>query len=80
MSKRNNAKKAVLFALILILVLGLIFSGLRILESTVFRSEAEETFVSKTVTRDGIDYFPRQDITVILAMGIDERQSGFFRS
>ena len=73
MSKRNNAKKAVLFALILILVLGLIFSGLRILESTVFRSEAEESFVSKTVTRDGVDYFPRQDITVILAMGIDER-------
>jgi LCP family protein required for cell wall assembly len=27
---------------------------------------------SKTITRDGVDYFPRQDITVMLVMGIDE--------
>lgn len=73
MSKRRNAKNVAMLVLILILVLGMIFSGLRILESTVFHSEVEETIVSKTVTRDGIDYFPRQDITVIMALGIDER-------
>jgi len=73
MSRHKHAKKTAMLALILILVLGLVFSGLRILESTVFLPEVEETLVSKTVTRDGIDYFPRQDITVVMALGIDER-------
>lgn len=27
---------------------------------------------TKTITRDGVDYFPRQDITVIMVLGIDE--------
>ena len=73
MRKRKNAAGVVYFVAILILVLGMIFSGLRILESAVFSAgEPEPTAASKTVTRDGVDYFPRQDITVILAMGIDE--------
>lgn len=73
MSKRRNAKKAVFLCVILILVLGMIYSGLRILESTVFYSGEEQPIVSKTITRNGIDYFPRQDITVVMALGIDER-------
>jgi LCP family protein required for cell wall assembly len=28
--------------------------------------------VSKTITRNGVDYYPRQDITVFLILGIDE--------
>lgn len=62
-----------LFILILVLLLGLIFGGLHILESTVL-SEDKETSqeTSLTITRDGVDYFPRQDITVIMALGIDE--------
>ena len=73
MSKRTAAKKAAYSAAILVLVLVMIFSGLRILESTVFnRERGEETLVSKTITRDGVDYFPRQDITVVLVMGIDQ--------
>lgn len=62
------------YAVILILVLVMLFSGLRILESTVLRTGqgSGETFVSKTITRDGIAYFPRQDITTVLVMGIDQ--------
>lgn len=72
MRKRMNLKKAAYFCLILILVLVLLFSGLQILESTVFLKDqpVEPTRVSKTITRNGIDYFPRQDITVIMALGI----------
>ena len=59
---------------ILILVLVMLYSGLRILESTVLHpaGETQETFVSKTITREGVDYFPRQDITTVLVMGIDK--------
>lgn len=74
MSKGKTAKKAAYFCVILVLVLVMIFSGLRILESTVFynNNTVDQGFVSKTITRDGVDYFPRQDITVLLVMGIDQ--------
>jgi len=73
MSKRRVAVKAAYFCVILVLVLVMIFSGLRILESTVFYNDRDTAPVaSKTITRDGVDYFPRQDITVLLVMGIDQ--------
>lgn len=86
MRKRKNAVQIAYFVAILILVLGMIFSGLRILESAVFSNgEVRQPPVeSKTITRDGVDYFPRQDITVIMALGIDEEgpvvSSGSYRN
>ena len=74
MRKRNNAKEIARFCVILILVLVMVLCGLQILESTVFYRDQEqtETYVSKTITREGVDYYPRQDITVMLVMGIDQ--------
>lgn len=74
MSRRNSAKKIASFCVILILVLVMIFSGLQILESTVFYSDQvpEQTRESKTVEVNGVEYFPRQDITVVMALGIDQ--------
>ena len=70
---KKHVKALVFFAVILILVLMMLYSGLRILESTVLRPERDEGgFVSKTVVRDGVAYFPRQDITTVLVMGIDK--------
>ena len=86
MKKREPKKRAVSFALILILVLVFLFSGLRILESTVFSSgqAQEDSFERKTITRNGVEYFPRQDITVLMAMGIDQpgpvEDSGYYRN
>ena len=85
MSKRKSKPRFVIPALSLILVLVMIYSGLRILESTVFYTVPEETAPpTKTITRGGVDYFPRQDITLILVMGIDEegsvRDSGSYRN
>ena len=37
-------------------------------------SNADTGIVSKTITRNGIDYYPRQDITVMLFMGIDQME------
>lgn len=64
----------VLFACIaLILVLGIVYSGLQILELTVFYGREKEFEVqTKTITRDGVKYYPRQDINVILLMGINQ--------
>jgi LCP family protein required for cell wall assembly len=72
MKKKNHLKDLVFFGAVLILVLVMIYSGLQILESTVFRSTEQPKPVSKTITRDGVEYFPRQDINVMLVMGIDE--------
>jgi len=65
--------KAVFSCLVLILVLVILYSGLRILESTVFSAPREmEVVVRKTVTRNGTAYYPRQDINVIMLLGIDQ--------
>jgi LCP family protein required for cell wall assembly len=52
----------------------MLYSGLRILESTVFHTgqEGSGNYVSKTIERNGQKYFPRQDITVVLVLGIDQ--------
>ena len=86
MNKRNTPKRVLFVAGILILVLVVIFSGLQILESTVFYSGQGQggNENSKTVIRNGIEYFPRQDLIVILVMGIDEdgpvKDSGSYRN
>lgn len=67
-------KKPVILISLLILVFIVLYSGLRFLESTVLvpEQQQETTAVSKTITRNGVRYFPRQDITTFLILGIDE--------
>ena len=73
MKKRYNVKKIVYFCIILILVFLVLFSGLRILESTVFHNQDDAMVSSsKTTIVNGVEYFPRQDITVIMVLGIDQ--------
>ena len=74
MSKPKHAREILLFCVILVLVLVMIFSGLQILESTVLYQgqESEENRASKTIVRDGIAYFPRTDISVVMVLGIDQ--------
>lgn len=71
--KRQTLLKALVVCVALILVLGIVYSGLQILELTVFYGQEREFEVkTKTITRDGVKYFPRQDITTILLMGINQ--------
>ncbi len=74
MSKKRLLKDAVFLGAVLILVLVMLYSGLQILESTVLYTGQDEEYAvaSKTIVRDGIAYFPRQDITTMLVMGIDK--------
>lgn len=60
-------------AAVCVLVIVAICSGLLILGSTaLLPEEVEAEHTSKSITKNGIDYFPKQNLTVILLMGIDE--------
>lgn len=73
MKKRMRIIDIASAVLILLLVILMLYSGLQLLESTVLRTGADEQgFVSKTITRDGVSYYPRQDITVVMVLGIDQ--------
>ena len=52
----------------------MMYSGFRLLESTVFYQleEIETQTVRKTIVRDDVEYFPRQDLTVVMVLGIDQ--------
>lgn len=74
---RKNARngRRVLAPVILILVIAVMIGGLWIWESTDFfgNGEVRVDTDSKTVTRNGVAYFPRQDITVVMLLGVDQR-------
>ena len=86
MRKRKAAKGIVYVCILLILVLVMLYSGLQILESTVLLPEDTTANVvpTKTITRNGIDYYPRQDVTVMLVLGIDQfgpvQSSNYYRN
>lgn len=72
MRKPKYLKDIGFFCMILLLVLVMLLSGLRVLESTVLSTETgEEAYESKTIYREDTAWFPRQDITTVLLMGID---------
>ena len=82
---KKTRKRVLIMLSVLILVLVALIGGLRILESTVLLPQQEELpAASKTITRNGVSYFPRQDITTLLIMGIDEtgpvKASGSYRN
>lgn len=63
--------RVVLVCVVLILLSVLIYSGLRILESAVFSNGEEDQIESRTIVRDGVQYYPRQDISVVMVLGVD---------
>lgn len=87
MRKRHRSIKDIMyFFALLVLTLVFLISGLQVLESTVFNQaqNPEQQAQRKTIVVDGVEYFPRQDITVMLIMGIDQsgpaQDSGYYRN
>lgn len=60
------------FLLVLLLLFVLLFSLLKIVQKTTKQRQEPQVYQSKTVVHDGVEYYPRQDIDVMLVMGIDE--------
>lgn len=86
MKKQKKSKGFLSTCLLLILVLVILYSGLQILESTVLHpgNEGSDTASRKTITRDGVEYFPRQDVQVMMVLGIDQagpvESSNYYRN
>ena len=67
--KKKNTVKVVFICVLLFLLLVIAYSGLRILESTVFlKQQVEEPTSSKIVVYEDARYFPRQDITTLIVI------------
>ncbi len=70
----NHRSKAayLLIPLILSMVALFLLSAVKILESALLpKVNVSEQVTSRTIVRDGISYYPRQDIQVILLTGVD---------
>ena len=86
MRRRKNVKNVAYLCVILLLALVILFSGIQILEKTVLNPGQEQSdgYVAKTITRNGVDYFPRQDLTVTMVLGIDQsgpvESSNYYRN
>ncbi len=72
MTKQQNLFRAIVMLLILALTLVFVYSGIRIVDAILKpNTAAPGASVSKTIVKDGVEYFPRQDITVLMLVGID---------
>lgn len=86
MRKQHRGRGLLIFCLLLVLVVVILISGLKIFEATVlFPSDGKTGEVAtKTIVRDGVKYFPRQDITVMMVLGIDQhgavKSSNYYRN
>lgn len=74
MSRRKKNSNHIIAFILVFLVAVAIFSGFMIIDSFQNQQTDESNSVasSKTITRNGKKYFPRQDITVFMLMGIDQ--------
>lgn len=74
MSNRKPRSQAVFLGVILLLILVMIGSLAQIVRYTIWGNDAgEQDAASKTVIKNGVAYFPRQDITVVMVAGIDQQ-------
>ncbi len=72
MRRRTGRQIAALVAVTILFVI-LVYSGTQLAESFMRPDEqTAEPSTRKTITYDGVDYFPRQDIEVFLLVGIDK--------
>ena len=86
MKKKHSFSGFLVRVILLALVLVMLYSGLQILASTVLQSPTitQDQTGRKTIVRDGVEYFPRQDITVMMVLGIDQygkvEHSNYYRN
>ena len=75
MAKKSKKRNILISVLIIILTVVVLFSAVKLLDVAINPTliNGESASSKKTVTIDGVEYFPRQDITVFMLMGIDER-------
>ena len=86
MKRKRSFFGVVKGCILLALVVVILYCGLQILESTVLSTggEVTDSGTSKTIVRDGVEYYPRQDIVVMMVLGIDQygpvESSNYYRN
>ena len=84
--RRNQGNGTLSNCILLFLVLVILYSGIQVLESTVLYPDSggTDSAETKTVVKDGTDFFPHQDVTVMMVLGIDRsgpvESSHYFRN
>lgn len=74
MNRPHRTSNKIVAVIMVVLIAVAIFSGFMIFD-TFENQEAlklESTATTKTITHNGAKYFPRQDITVLMLLGIDQ--------
>ncbi len=71
--KNAILRKDVLLIAAIILIPIIIFLGLKYFESDLLAHTQDEdrAFNAKAITVDGVDYYPRRDITVLMLLGLN---------
>ncbi len=72
MQKQLTLRRILLLFLIALLVFLFAFSAFQLISSLSPSEESDEQTEQKTVSYNGKEYFPRQDLVTFLLMGIDE--------
>ena len=72
---KKNKKSPIIPIIAVVLVAVLMFSGFQLLMAVFSPANTEENKITttKTITRNGKEYYPRQDITVFMLLGIDQQ-------
>ena len=69
--RKQGGLTTTLFLVVLIAVV--IYSGYRLIASRAYVGETQTTgYKSRTIVRNGVEYFPRQDIRTLMVLGIDQ--------
>ena len=74
MNNRRLFSNPLMVIILLVLIIAFLFSGWKIIEILSHPADPQEESVtptSKTIVKDGVEYFPRQDISVMMLAGID---------
>ena len=72
MEKKLRPRDIIVLLVILALVVVTLYSVIMIVENAMNKGTTAPTAESKTIVRDGVEYYPRQDMLVIMVAGIDE--------
>ena len=67
--KRKNLMTTVI---VFVFAVSIVVGGFMILKSPTHTNTGDTDFDRKTITVDGVEYFPRQDISTFLILGIDK--------
>ena len=84
--KKRKGNGIFLFLFLLVLAAVIVLCAIKILDGMFLNPvyEIQEPVSTKTVVKDGVSYFPRQDITVMLVLGIDQagpvQSSNYYRN